>query len=110
MSETRGFTDDMLGTVTRKIINGATLANIKLIKPAAIIKLETDMKESRISLNLMEGFPLSASKILWMFNFSTFMTTCKVLEKKFGWKTSLKQCMVAMSKWPKAERPKGSLC
>jgi len=30
---------------------------MKLIKPDAIIKLETDMKKSRISSNLMEGFP-----------------------------------------------------
>jgi len=57
LSETRGFTDDMLGTVTGKIINGATLANMKLIKPDVVIKLESDMKESRISSNLMEGFP-----------------------------------------------------
>jgi len=57
LSETRGFNDDMLGTVTGKIINGATLANMKLIKPDVVIKLESDMKESRISSNLMEGFP-----------------------------------------------------
>jgi len=30
----------MLGTVTGKIINGGTLANMRLIKPEAIIKLE----------------------------------------------------------------------
>jgi len=57
LSETRGFTDDMLDTVTGKIINGGTLANMKLIKPEAIIKLESDLKESIISSNLMEGFP-----------------------------------------------------
>jgi len=57
LSETKGFTDEMLGTVTDKIINGATLANMKLVKPDAVIKLETGMKESRISSNLMEGFP-----------------------------------------------------
>jgi len=57
LSETRGFTDDMLGTVTGKIINGATLAHMKLIKPDVVVKLESDMKESRISSNLMEGFP-----------------------------------------------------
>jgi len=57
LSETRGFTDDMLGTVTGKIINGATLANMKLIKPDVVIKLESDMKESRISSNLTDGFP-----------------------------------------------------
>jgi len=57
LSETRGFTDDMLGTVTGKIINGGTLANMWLIKPEEIIKLETNLKESRVSSNLMEGFP-----------------------------------------------------
>jgi len=57
LSETRGFNDDMLGTVTGKIINGANLANMKLIKPDDVIKFESDMKESRISSNLMEGFP-----------------------------------------------------
>jgi len=100
LSETRGFTDDMLGTVTGKIINGGTLANMKLIKPEAIIKLETDLKESRIFSNLMEGFPLFANKIPWMFNYSTFMITCKAQEKKSVWKTFLKPCLVAMSKWP----------
>jgi len=33
LSEIRGFTDDMLGTVTGKVINGGTLANMRLIKP-----------------------------------------------------------------------------
>jgi len=57
LSETRGFTDDMLGTVTCKIINGSTLGNMRLIKQEAITKLDTDLKESRVSSNLMEGFP-----------------------------------------------------
>jgi len=48
---------NMLGTVTGKIINGSTLANMRLIKPEAIIKLETDLKESRVSSNMVEGFP-----------------------------------------------------
>jgi len=43
LSETRGFTDDMLGTITSKVINGGTPANMRLIKPEAIIKLETDL-------------------------------------------------------------------
>jgi len=47
----------MVGTVTGKIINGGTLANMRLIKPEAIIKLETVLKESRVSSNLIEGFP-----------------------------------------------------
>jgi len=57
LSETRGFTDDMLGTVTGKVINGSTLANMRLIKQEVITKLETDLKESRVFSNLMEGFP-----------------------------------------------------
>jgi len=52
----------MLGTATGKIINGGTLANMRLIKPEAIIKLEIDLKESRISSNLMEGFPLTCKQ------------------------------------------------
>jgi len=57
MSETRGFTDDMLGRVINKIINGSTLANMRLIKLEVITKLDSDLKESRVSSNLMEGFP-----------------------------------------------------
>jgi len=57
LSETRGFIDDMLGTVTSKIINRRTMGNMRLVKQEAIIKLETDLKESRVSSNLMEGFP-----------------------------------------------------
>jgi len=64
LSETRGFTDDMLGTVAGKIINGSTLGKIRLIKQEAITKLDTNLKESRVSSNLMEGFPLCARKIL----------------------------------------------
>jgi len=47
----------MLGIVTGKIINGSTLGNMRLIKQEAITKLETDLKESKVSSNLMEGFP-----------------------------------------------------
>jgi len=57
LSETRGFTDQQLGTVTGKIINGSTLRNMTLIKKDADKKLETDLKESRTISNLMEGFP-----------------------------------------------------
>ena len=57
LSETRGFTDDMLGTVTSKITNGSTLGNMRLIKKEAITKLDTYLKESRVTSNLMEGFP-----------------------------------------------------
>jgi len=57
LSETRGFTDDMMGIVTGKIINGSTLANLRLIKQEAVTNLETYLKESRVSSNLMEEFP-----------------------------------------------------
>jgi len=57
LSETRGFTDDMLGTITGKIINGSIVGNMRLMKQEAITKLDTDLKESRVSTNLMEGFP-----------------------------------------------------
>jgi len=54
---TKVFTDQQLGTVTRKIINGSTLGNMKLIKQEDIKKLDTNKKESRVSSNLMENFP-----------------------------------------------------
>jgi len=57
LDETKVFTDQQLGTVTRKIINGRTLGNMTLIKKEDIKKLDTDMKESRAMSNLMEGFP-----------------------------------------------------
>ena len=47
----------MLGTITGKIINGGTLANMRLNKPEEVIKLETNLKESIVFSNLMEGFP-----------------------------------------------------
>jgi len=57
LSETRGFTDQQLGTVTGKIINGSTLRKMTLIKKDAYKKLETDLKESRAISNIMKGFP-----------------------------------------------------
>jgi len=57
LSETRGFTDQQLGTITGKIMNGSTLRNMTLIKKDAYKKLETDLKESRAIANLIEGFP-----------------------------------------------------
>ena len=58
LSETRGFTNQQLGTVIWKIINGSTLRNMTIIKKDAYKMLETDLKESRTVSNLMEGFPL----------------------------------------------------
>jgi len=57
LDDTKVFTDQQLGTVTGKIINGSTLGNMKLIKQEDIKKLDTYMKESRVSSNLMENFP-----------------------------------------------------
>jgi len=57
LDETKVFTNQQLGTVTGKIINGGTLGNMTLIKKEDYKKLDTDMKESRATSNLMEGFP-----------------------------------------------------
>jgi len=57
LEDTKVFTYQQLGIVTGKIINGSTLGNMKLIKQEDIKKLDTDMKESRVSSNLMENFP-----------------------------------------------------
>jgi len=57
LDETKVFTDQQLGTVTRKIINGSTLGNMTLIKKEDIKELDTDMKESKAISILMEGFP-----------------------------------------------------
>jgi len=56
LDETKVFTDQQLGTVTGKVINGSTLGNMTLIKKEDINKLNTDMKEYRAMANLMEGF------------------------------------------------------
>jgi len=57
LDETKVFTDQQLGTITRKIINGSTLGNMALIKKEDVKKVDTDMKKSRAISNLMEGFP-----------------------------------------------------
>ena len=57
LSDTRGFTDQQLGTVTGKIINGSTLRNMNLIKKDVYKKMDSDMKESRAISSLMEDFP-----------------------------------------------------
>jgi len=57
LSDTKVFTDQQLGTVTGKIINGSTLRNMNLIKKDVYKKLDTDMKESRAISNLMQDFP-----------------------------------------------------
>jgi len=57
LSDTKVFTDQQLGTVIGKIINGSTLRNMNLIKKDVYKKQDTDMEESRAIYNLMENFP-----------------------------------------------------
>ena len=55
LSETHYFTDEMLETVTGKLINAKTLKNMQLIKKATPLK--SDISESMAMSNLMEDFP-----------------------------------------------------
>ena len=59
------FTDAQLGTVTGRIINGATLVTMKLIRKEDHQELSTDLKESSVISNLWMTFLQSANKILW---------------------------------------------
>jgi len=51
----RVVSDDQLGTVVGKYINGSTLRSMNLVK--TVDKLETDLKESMIVSDLMVDFP-----------------------------------------------------
>jgi len=51
------FTDAQLSTVTGKIINGATLVSMKLIRKEDHKEFSTDLKESSVISNLMDDFP-----------------------------------------------------
>jgi len=51
------FNDTQLGTVTGRIINGATLVTMKLIRKDDHQELSTDLKESSVISNLMDDFP-----------------------------------------------------
>jgi len=57
LSDTKIFTDQQLGTVTGKVINGCTLRHMKLISKEDYKKLDADLKESHVVSNLMEDFP-----------------------------------------------------
>ena len=57
LKEVNYFTDAQLGTVTGRIINGATLVSMKFIKKAEYKELITDLKESSVISNLMDDFP-----------------------------------------------------
>jgi len=46
LKHTKVFTDQELGTVTFKIINGSTLGNMRLIKQEVIKKLDINMKDA----------------------------------------------------------------
>jgi len=51
------FTDAQLSTVTGKIINGATLVSMKLIRKEDHKEFNIDLKESSVISNLMDDFP-----------------------------------------------------
>jgi len=51
------FTDAQLGTVTGRIINGATVVTMKLIRKEDHKEFSTDLKESSVISNLMDDFP-----------------------------------------------------
>jgi len=51
------FTNAQLGTVTGRIINGATLVTMKLIRKEDHKELSTNLKESSVISNLMDDFP-----------------------------------------------------
>jgi len=51
------FTNAQLGTVTGRIINGATLVTMKLIRKEDHKEFSTDLKESSVISNLMDDFP-----------------------------------------------------
>jgi len=51
------YTDAQLSTVTGRIINGATLVTMKLIRKEDHQELSTDLKESSVISNLMDDFP-----------------------------------------------------
>jgi len=51
------FTNAQLGTVIGRIINGATLVSMKLIRKEDHKELSTDLNESSVISNLMDDFP-----------------------------------------------------
>jgi len=57
LKEVNYFTDAQLCTVTGRIINGATLVAMKLIKKQDLKELCTDLMESSVISNLMDDFP-----------------------------------------------------
>jgi len=51
------FNDEQLGTVTGKVINGATLVKMHLIPAKAFKELSIDLKESRVVSEIVKDFP-----------------------------------------------------
>ena len=56
------MSDDDLGTITGKIINGRTLRYMQIVSEATILK--TNMQESDVVSNLMMDFPLYPKKTI----------------------------------------------
>ena len=58
LKEVNYFTDDLLSTVTGKIINGSTLKHMKVIRKEDHKVLSTGLKKSTVISNLMDDFLL----------------------------------------------------
>jgi len=84
LKEVNYFTDAQLCTVTGRIINGATLVAMKLIKKQDLKQLSTDLKESSVISNLMDDFPPICKQdpleVIVMFMKEYFETTGKVIK------------------------------
>ena len=82
--EVNYFTDAQLCTVTGRIINGATLVVMKLIKKQDLKQLSTDLKEPSGISNLMDDFPPICKQdpleVRVMFMKEYFETTGKVIK------------------------------
>jgi len=105
----RGFTDDMLDTVTSKIINGSTLGNMRLIKQEAITKLDIDLKKSRVSSNLMEGFPPICKQDPLDVQLFYIHDHLQSTREEIQLKIFQKRCMVVLSRWLRAGKLRESL-
>jgi len=84
LKEVNYFTDAQLSTVTGRIINGATLVAMKLIKKQDLKQLSTDLKESFVISNLIDDFPPICKQdpleVRVMFMKEYFETTGKVIK------------------------------
>jgi len=99
----------MLGTITGKIINGSTMGNMRLIKQEAITKLETDLKESRVTSNLMEGFPPICKQDPLDVQLFYIHDHLQSTREEIQLEIFQKRCMVVLSRWLRAGKLRESL-